>query len=90
MIIKPVSVSEDIQPTSAANGTILSNTLIRIVNTNNAHVGVNIAETLPKIVYIPPNESIVIEKEHGSVIDVPPDQPGITTHVWAQAVAYTN
>ena len=89
MIIKPVSVSEDIQPAPSANSTILSNTLIRIVNTNNAHVGVNIAETLPKTVYIPPNESIVIEKEHGSVIDVPAGQSGITTHIWAQAVAYT-
>ena len=90
MIIKPVSASEDIQAAPAANATILANTLVYVVNTNNAVAGVLVAESTPKTVYIPAGGSIVIEKEHGSVIDVPVGQPGITTHIWAQAVAYTN
>lgn len=90
MIIKPVSASEDIQAAPAGNATILANTLVYVVNTNNAVAGVLVAESIPKTVYIPAGGSIVIEKEHGSVIDVPGGQSGITTHIWAQAVAYTN
>ena len=89
MIIKPVSESEDIQAAPAANATILANTLVYIVNTNNAVAGVLVAESTPKIVYIPAGGSIILEKEHGAVIDSV-GQAGITTSVWAQAVAYTN
>ena len=89
MIIKAVSASEDIQVAPTADATILANTLVYVVNTNNAAAGVQVAESTPKTVYIPAGGSIIIEKEHGSVIDVPAGQSGITTHIWAQAVAYT-
>jgi hypothetical protein len=90
MIIKPVSASEDIQVGPSADATVLANTLIYIVNTNTTAAGILVAEATPKTVYVPAQGSIVLEKEHGAVIDAAHGQVGITTHVWAQAVAYTN
>lgn len=90
MIIRPVSASEDIQAAPSANATINANALVYIVNTNTTAAGVLVAESTPKTVYVPAGEGIVLEKERGAVIDAAHGQTGITTHVWAQAVAYTN
>jgi len=89
MIIRPVSASEDIQAAASVDATILSNTLIYIVNTNNAAAGILVAGSTPRTIYVSANSSIVIEKEHGAALDST-GQAGISTHVWAQAVAYTN
>jgi len=89
MIIKPVSASEDIQVAPSADATILANTLIYVVNTNTTAAGIVVADSTPKTVYVPAGESIVLEKEHGAVIDAAHGQAGITTHVWAQAIAYS-
>lgn len=85
MIIKAVSASEDIQAAPAADATILANTLVYIVNTTNVAVGILVAESTPKTVYVPASGSIILEKENGAVIDA---TSGIGT-VWAQAVAYS-
>jgi len=90
MIIKAVSASEDIQVAASADATILSNTLVYIVNTNTVAAGILVAETTPKTVYVPAGGSIILEKEHGAVIDAAHGQVGVTTHVWAQSVAYSN
>jgi len=89
MIIKPVSASEDIQAGPSGNATILANTLVYIVNTNTTAAGILVAESTPKTVYVPAEGSIILEKEHGAVIDAAHGQTGITTHVWAQAIAYS-
>jgi hypothetical protein len=86
MLVKPLSVAEDIQSAASVDATINANPLVLCVNgSSTAAAEVTVVAT-GFIAYVPPGGSIVIEKPAGSALDA----TGASASVWATAVAYKN
>jgi len=86
MLVKPLSVAEDIQVAASVNTTILANPLVLCVNgSSTAAAEVTVVAT-GFVAYVPPGGSLIIEKPAGSALDA----SGAADSVWATAVAYKN
>ena len=86
MIVKPLSVAEDIQAAASVNATILAAPLVLCTNSSpTAAAEVTVVAT-GFVAYIPPAGSLVIEKPAASALDA----TGAAASVWATAVAYKN